>query len=101
MQGSTLDASREDVAVITIGQSTTDLGIIQTANAPALRMFGYNRRDLLGLNIDVLVPQPLATVHQYFMLKYIESGREVTKCCPAGFVVIADGTASDRFESLL
>lgn len=40
-------------------------------------MFGYNRRDLVGLNIDVLVPQPLATVHQYFMLKYIESGREV------------------------
>ena len=64
------------VAVISIGQGSTDLGIIQSANATALRLFGYTRRDLIGRNIDVLVPEPLATVHQSFMLKYIQTGRE-------------------------
>jgi PAS domain S-box-containing protein len=62
--------------VISIGQGSTDLGIIQSANATALRLFGYTRRDLIGRNIDVLVPEPLATVHQSFMLKYIQTGRE-------------------------
>lgn len=40
-------------------------------------MFGYTRRELLGRNINTLVPEPLATVHQQFMLKYIETGRQV------------------------
>jgi PAS domain S-box-containing protein len=41
-------------------------------------MFGYNRRDIIGRNINVIVPEPLATVHQLYMLHYLSSGREVS-----------------------
>jgi PAS fold len=94
--------AHNQVAVIMIGQSLSDLGIIQTANAygtvtlclqqllapfmsvdaAALRMFGYNRRDLIGKNIDVLVPEPMSSAHHSYMTKYIQTGREV---CFAAF----------------
>ena len=47
----------------------------------ALRMFGYTRRDMIGRNINVLVPEPMSTVHQQYMLRYISTGREVRKYC--------------------
>ncbi len=47
----------------------------------ALKMFGYTRRDMIGKNINVVVPEPLATVHRKFMLKYIETGTEVSGGC--------------------
>ena len=43
-----LDVSREDMAVITVSQSLNTLGIIESANAVALSMFGYNKRDMVG-----------------------------------------------------
>lgn len=41
-------------------------------------MFGYNRRDIIGQNIDIIVPEPLATVHHLYMLHYLSTGREVS-----------------------
>ena len=47
-QGATLDASREDMGIITVSQSISTLGIIESANSMALAMFGYNKRDMVG-----------------------------------------------------
>jgi hypothetical protein len=47
-QGETLDLSREDMGIITVSQSISSLGMIESANAVALSMFGYNKRDLLN-----------------------------------------------------
>lgn len=91
------------IAVITIGQSMSNLGVIETANLmgkltlwmysyrwfthhdcliidwmPALRLFGYAKRDLIGKKIDVIVPEPFASMHHQYMLRHIQSGREVT-----------------------
>jgi PAS domain S-box-containing protein len=41
-------------------------------------MFGYARRDLIGRNINTLVPEPMSTVHQQYMLKYITTGKEAS-----------------------
>ena len=47
-QGETLDLSREDMGIITVSQSISTLGIIESANAVALSMFGYNKRDMVN-----------------------------------------------------
>ena len=47
-QGATLDVSREDMGIITVSQSVISLGMIESANAVALAMFGYNKRDILN-----------------------------------------------------
>ena len=39
-------------------------------------MFGYTKRDVIGANINVLIPEPIATVHQQYMQHYIRSGQE-------------------------
>jgi hypothetical protein len=102
-KGAILDASRDDVGVITIGQTPSDLGIILTVNTvgtcvagtgavscvtrlcachcAAMKLLGYMKSELIGRNISVIVPEPLSAAHQAFMIRYIETGREVRLCC--------------------
>jgi PAS domain S-box-containing protein len=70
-----LDLSREDMAVISISQSLNRLGCIDSANPVALAMFGYNKRDLLGKNIAMLVPPPMNARHDGYLRAYLDSGR--------------------------
>ncbi len=57
-QGETRDLSREDMGIITVSQSISTLGMIESANAVALAMFGYNKRDMLN-QVPLLSPPPL------------------------------------------
>ena len=43
-----------------------------------LTMFGYSKRDLVGQNINTLIPEPLASVHDEYLMHYIRTGRKVT-----------------------
>ena len=40
----------------------------------ALRMLGYTQKDLVGQNIAVIVPEPIASLHQGFLDRYMETG---------------------------
>ena len=40
----------------------------------ALRMFGYSQKELVGQNVATIVPEPMATMHQRFLTKYMETG---------------------------
>ena len=40
----------------------------------ALRMLGYSQKELIGRNIAVMVPEPIASMHQRFLDKYMETG---------------------------
>ncbi len=70
-----LDVSREDMAVITVSQSLNTLGIIEGANAVALSMFGYNKRDMVGKNISLIVPTPMNARHDAYLKSFLDSGR--------------------------
>lgn len=64
-----LDASSD--AVITINQQ----GIIVRLNATTEKMFGYTEAELLGRNINVLMPSPHHERHDQYLARYLETGQ--------------------------
>ncbi len=69
-------------AIITINTQ----GRIESANRAAERMFGWNAEELLGRNVNMLMPSPDAERHDDYILRYLGTrqprviglGREVT-----------------------
>lgn len=67
-----LNAVMENVAdaIVTIdGQ-----GIIESANPATERIFGYSRGDLIGRNVAMLMPEELASKHDGFIDRYLDTG---------------------------
>jgi len=58
-------------AVITMGAN----GIVQSANPSTTRMFGYEDSELLGRNVRMLMPEPIAGGHDQYLADYIRTGR--------------------------
>ncbi len=48
----------------------------------ALRMFGYTKRDMIGQNINEIIPEPIATVHQQYLSLFVRTGHEVRDGTP-------------------
>eukprot|EP00667_Euglena_gracilis_P000683 EG_transcript_683 len=59
---------------------TNTTGVIMWANAALLHYFGYTMDELLQQNIRVLMPNPYASQHDYFMRKHVDTG----VCCVLG-----------------
>ncbi len=51
-------------------------GKITRANRAAERLFGYDRAEIDGNNINMLMPKALADLHDGFMSHYIETGEK-------------------------
>ena len=63
-----LDTAAE--GIITIDQ----LGIIESFNPAAERIFGYGSTDVLGKNISMLMPSPHSEQHDSYLANYLASG---------------------------
>jgi two-component system sensor kinase FixL len=57
-------------AVITIDNQ----GHIESFNPAAERIFGYDRGEIIGQNVNVLMPEPYASDHDAYMAYYQQSG---------------------------
>ena len=57
-------------AIITIDENC----IIESANTATERLFGFKREEIIGLNINVLMPQPYRDRHDSYVLNYLQSG---------------------------
>jgi PAS domain S-box-containing protein len=40
-------------------------------------MFGYSKRDIVGQNINNIIPEPISTVHQQYLSLFVRTGNEV------------------------
>ena len=49
-------------------------GLMQTANPAAERLFGYDRTELEGCNVSMLMPNPMASEHDSYLENYRTSG---------------------------
>jgi two-component system sensor kinase FixL len=76
-------------AIITVDSR----GIIQTFNPAAERMFGYRAWEMIGHNINLLMPSPYREQHDVFIKDYLKTGEK--KIIGIGREIIArrkDGT---------
>ena len=56
--------------IITIGE----LGLIESANPAAEKIFGYRAAEIIGQNISVLMPSPHREAHDAYLANYRHSG---------------------------
>lgn len=71
------------VSIITLNQ----LGLIQTFNAAAVRLFGHRKLEVMNKNISQLIPNRLRTEYETYVRHFMQSGE--TKFFGSGQEVVA------------
>jgi hypothetical protein len=93
--------------VCVISQHSSDLGVILTATpqgacvlhitwlvvraienvcyATVAKMFGHHVHEMIGQNISVLLPDPIASQHQWYLQRYTDAGVPVRFVNPVIF----------------
>ncbi|MEK7794482.1 MAG: PAS domain S-box protein [Candidatus Hydrogenedentota bacterium] len=56
--------------IITINES----GMIEYLNPAARQLFGYSREELIGENVNVLMPMPYRDAHDTYIADYLKTG---------------------------
>src|SRR5690349_21483282 len=51
-----------------------DRGIIESVNPATERLFGYHADELVGRNVEMLMPAPYFAEHRKYLIDYIISG---------------------------
>lgn len=64
----------ETAAVIVTSGEPARLGEITTCNAVAASLFKRPKSQIVGQNVNILVPPPIAGVHEHFLRKYSRTG---------------------------
>jgi diguanylate cyclase (GGDEF)-like protein/PAS domain S-box-containing protein len=67
---SLLETCRDGVATI------DHRGMIRTVNSATLQIFGYQKEELIGRNVRMLMPDPFRSEHDGYIKNYIRTGEQ-------------------------
>jgi PAS domain S-box-containing protein len=74
-KGQLSDSKDSQNGSVIVSGENGHIGEILQVNAKACSIFGYGNNDLVGKNINILMPRPFSELHNSFLMKYVETGK--------------------------
>lgn len=65
-----------NTCIITCSGNLNSMGIIKNVNNEITRLLGFSKFQIMGKNIDVIMPKLIADSHDGFIKKYLETSKE-------------------------
>jgi PAS domain S-box-containing protein len=63
--------------IIVISTDYKDMGIIEYANEEVIKLMGYTPKELLGKDINTIIPHEIAKVHTKLMVKFFDKAESI------------------------
>jgi PAS domain S-box-containing protein len=61
--------------VVVVSASSDEIGCVVHANEEIENVLGYKRKELIGRNVGIIMPKPIAESHNEFIRNYFEKAK--------------------------
>jgi hypothetical protein len=67
----------DDCTIVHVSGNKESLGKIMNASKSLTKVFGYNKNEVVGHSINILMPAIFAKRHSEFMERFFKTGRQI------------------------